>query len=452
MGDSGAQSADLKLLIQRLSIYTGTVILVLAVGWGVCGSVRKPGHAGGTLYRIVNVTYGEPFRYPQSYGDTWIATWAGDGHIYTTADDNDGIYSTKPTEDGSCHPGSNLSIVMLKDFSPFQGSFAGGVNRNCMRRGDWNYGGCCEAGGTGYVPPPQGATTTASSWKAVGLICLPDESNKDVLYLSVSLHAMDRTMLQRAYDATIVVSRDHGLSWTPRPLKAEDLTFTGQRFSTPSFIQYGQDDAGTADQADKYLYAVANDGYWNNGNHMYLARLDRAALSKVRSGSAWEFFAGFDSPGNPTWKPGQTHGETAAAAVPILSSESKMSMSTANYVEPLGLYLMFEWDYPQLPNSDTTEWVFYQAPHPWGPWTPVPGGRRVWKPEGYYEPSTVAKWIRIDPAKRELKIFFLTSGDFQRDYDHAIKDHIEHYHDIERNPYYRINLVEATLAVEPSGE
>jgi len=193
VGDSGTQIADLKLLIQRLSIYTGTAILVLAVGWGVCGSARKPGHAGGIPYRIVSVTYGEPFRYPQSYGDTWIPTWAGDGHIYTTADDNDGIYSTKPTEDGSCHPGSNLSIVTLKDFSPFQGSFAGGVNRNCMRQGDWNYGSCCEAGTTGYVPPPQGATTTASSWKAVGLICLPDESNQDVLYLSVSLHAMDRT-------------------------------------------------------------------------------------------------------------------------------------------------------------------------------------------------------------------------------------------------------------------
>ena len=64
-------------------------------------------------------------------------------------------------------------------------------------------------------------------------------------------------------------------------------------------------------------------------------------------------------------------------------------MATANYVEPLGLYLMFQWYYVERPKTDRTEWVLH---------------------------------------------------------------HIEHFHDIERNPYYRINLVEASVAVEPGGQ
>jgi hypothetical protein len=62
--------------------------------------------------------------------------------------------------------------------------------------------------------------------------------------------------------------------------------FDGQNFSAPFFIQYGPGNTHTVDHADKFLYAVSNDGYAYDGNHLLVGRVP---LDKVQRRSAWRF-------------------------------------------------------------------------------------------------------------------------------------------------------------------
>ena len=62
-------------------------------------------------------------------------------------------------------------------------------------------------------------------------------------------------------------------------------------------------------------------------------------------------------------------------AVPILNRPRRCGQTPITFVRELGMYLLVSWY-----NTETmTRWFepnrmrydFYQAPHPWGPWTPA---------------------------------------------------------------------------------
>jgi hypothetical protein len=59
--------------------------------------------------------------------------------------------------------------------------------------------------------------------------------------------------------------------------------FPGRVFSNPFFVQCGKDGKGTKDGADQYVYAVSNDGTWNNGNWMTLGRVARRLIERLDS-------------------------------------------------------------------------------------------------------------------------------------------------------------------------
>jgi hypothetical protein len=70
--------------------------------------------------------------------------------------------------------------------------------------------------------------------------------------------------------------------------------FPGRLFSTPYFIQYDYGHGETAvDNANEYVYATSNNGFWDCGDDMVLGRVARSKLALL-SGKDWEYYIGGD--------------------------------------------------------------------------------------------------------------------------------------------------------------
>jgi hypothetical protein len=135
-------------------------------------------------------------------------------------------------------------------------------------------------------------------WKGAGLTCIDG-----VLYLGIYSQSNPRKdsatkVSFNADHSSIVKSVDHGTTWTPTATREKPM-FPGKEFPTPFFVQYGKD---YADAMDEFVYVVSNNGGWNNWDRMMLARVPRKKMSALDRAD-WEFFAGAEKAGSPTWSP-----------------------------------------------------------------------------------------------------------------------------------------------------
>jgi len=345
--------------------------------------------AGQARKRIVKVEFGKPIRLPGSHGDTWTTTWADDDELYTAADDTFGFNNSS---DG------NLAVHRLSG-TPAD---LRGATVNAMAE----FGKECEKKGDGAV------------WKASGFTCVDG-----VLYLSVSRHyantgvgdkggSPDHYWVQETWDASIVKSTDHGKTWSPTP-KIGQAMFPGKLFSVPYFVQYGKD--GRVEGEDvhasweardrfDYVYAVSNDGAWNDGNWMTMGRVSRGLIGRLDP-EDWEFIHDWTDKREPIWGPRHDN------AVYMFRSPGRTSMTGIHYLAPLGLYVLPQWYYdhaedPMARKISRTIWEIYSAPAPWGPWTLF--HRQVWDPEGFYNPCIPSKFISPDGRH----FWIITAGDF----------------------------------------
>ncbi len=65
--------------------------------------------------------------------------------------------------------------------------------------------------------------------------------------------------------------------------------FPGSYFAAPYFIDYGGGRPST-DGADQYVYAVSNNGFWDNGDRLVLGRVRRDRIGLLK-GDDWDFLA-----------------------------------------------------------------------------------------------------------------------------------------------------------------
>ena len=346
--------------------------------------------------RIVTAHLGQATRYPGSHGDDWSTTWAGDDALYSVSDDTKGF-------DSACS--SNLAIHRITGAMPPD---LRGVTVNCMNQ----FGGASE-----FLPEDAGM------WKGNGLTCIDG-----VLYLSVSRHSNfdnpgERFFIQQTWDASIVKSEDYGQTWSETPRLGRSM-FPGPTFSTPFFVQYGQDGQGDADGSDVYVYAVSSDGVWNDGSSMTLGRVPRDRITRLDPND-WEFVHGFGADGQPVWRPRH---DTARY---VFRAPGRTSMTGIHHVAPLGLYVMPQWHYLRQDDPEQrwrwTRLEFYQAPAPWGPWTLFHAQDCA---ESWYNPSIPSKFVSAD-GKR---LWLFVAGDFTR----------------HRDPqgYYGLHMLPITLDVE----
>ena len=333
---------------------------------------------------IASVKVGSPVKFADNQGDTWIAAWAGDDNLYSPSNDTSGFRK-------GCN--SNVAFNRLEGSDPLH---LAGTTVNPMAE----YGAEGERG-------PDGCT-----WKSTGCIWIDG-----ALYLVVSRHLYgeesgDPKRRQTAENASIIRSTDFGKTWS-RTAKEnyQNPMFGGRRFATPYFIQYGYGHGEQApDNAEQYVYATSNNGFWDCGDDMVLGRVARSKFGLL-NGSDWEYFAGGDGMQAGAWT------KKMPDAKQLLVTPDRFGMTGAVYLAAQRRYFMIGWYYPagggKMPGAGThTVWDFYESPKPWGPWTRISSFDST--PLGLYSPQICPKFQSSE------RIYALAAGYWEHPEDYRL--------------------------------
>jgi hypothetical protein len=326
---------------------------------------------------IVDVQMGTP-KYFEAGGDSWDPTWSQDDDLYSAVNDGAGFGTLK----------RNIGFNRISGNDPRTMT---GQLQNIMDE-------------YGEINAP--IATDGRNWKSGGSISIDGS-----LYMSVG---MDRYVdagyggRQTRVNSSIIKSRDHGLNWT-RPMKdnRDRPMFAGMRFATPFFIHFGKEyAAATVDNADRYVYATSNNGFWDNGDNYILGRVSRSKISALNAAD-WTFYQGGDGMQDSSWTR-----EMNNAAL-IINAPGQCGEAGVTYLPALNRYVLTSWYYPigngHSGKIEATEFAFYESPKPWGPWTLVKSILN--QPQGWYIPRVLAKFqSRTGP---DLQAFIAVAGDWR---------------------------------------
>ena len=380
------------------------------------------------MTRILEI--GQPVVIPGNFGDTWSIAWADDDHLYTPS--NDSFAFTIPSfldesqvrlRDRHWHIGdpsderrffAQLTADQRRrfwtDYRPLAFNRLRGPSPRELHGEPVNamadYG-FFATEQLDHVVENGMPEIDGTTWKSSGCTFLDG-----AFYLTVARHHYpDVTdvpgIRQTARDASLLRSIDYGRTWERTAhANLEDPMFPGSEFATPYFVSYGPD-ANGVHGSDRFVYAISNNGYWDNGDTMILGRVARSRIGRLK-GSDWEFYAGGDGAEAGSWA------QRPSEAEPILARDGTLGSTGATYLSHRGTYLLIAWHYPGGSgfygnNSNTTTWIFYEAPTPWGPWNEI--HTQTWSPQGYYCPNVTTKFQTAD------RIFIATAGDFKNWWD-----------------------------------
>jgi len=287
--------------------------------------------------------------YGVRFGDTYPMTWADDDEIYASGGDpNWGAkWDGLDIERFSGTP-PHYSIARIHAMPDYRGSGGGGP-------------------------------------KPTGMIAV-----HGVLYLAFQnilgkKPAAFGTKSQHGDDATIVSSRDHGMTWTPARSSIKEPMFAGHLFGGPAFVNAGRDNEGAP---DKYVYAVSTD-QWDNGSNL---RVGRVAVDRIQDAAAWQWISGLKNYKHPDWS------GDLQRAIPVLTYDRHIGLPEMVYVAGIKRYLLLTWSlYKDFSPNDGTELTIYDAPHPWGPFTLV-HQETMWesKEMNPYCPRLPLKWLKVE--------------------------------------------------------
>ncbi len=169
-----------------------------------------------------------------------------------------------------------------------------------------------------------------------------------LLMVDGTLYALARN----AGNAQLAWSTDHGNTWI-----WSDWKFT-QSFGCPTFLNFGRDYAGARDSF-VYVYSQDHDSAYKPADRMVLARVP---TDRIKRREAYEFFAGLNGTGQPTWA------SDVAQRAAVFTHPGRCYRSGISYNAALKRYLWCQ----IIPSSDTRfagGFGIYDAPEPWGPWT-----------------------------------------------------------------------------------
>jgi hypothetical protein len=266
------------------------------------------------------------------------------------------------------------------------------------------------------------ATDVGTNWsgpkynrKPTGMLCI-----HGAIYLAfqnLTLNFVDTSA------ASIAKSTDHGKTWawdkdapmfgTPK----DPYSPLAYKFTTIFFLDYGKD---ARNAIDDYVYAYGLDNNWRSQSDLYLARVPS---KEIQTRSAWEFYSGIDTAGNPEWSHDLTR-KTPVLSDPRLlytamlgkdgceDNHKVIGQGGVVYDAPLKRYIFASW-------SSTTH-EFYESPHPWGPWSHFLstdfGPLKTPKNYGQYGTSIPSKFISSDGTT-----LYLQSNIWGRSYTFALR-------------------------------
>ena len=317
----------------------------------------------------------------QMWGDTYYNCKSNDGTTYVTSDDTTGW-----VENGNAYPGSQSPILLAKFTSEAP---LAGLTVNSFP-------------GYGVGSRPTGDDNRSE--KSSGLFCMNGKIFMAIgRQTNIATGGMGTATAFTQGSGQVIWSPDHGVSWNnfqqpatfnpqgevTEPASAAMFGSAPTNMGSATFVMYCGDDGTLGyqnpcnrhDNGDAYVYLMANDGYWDSGNALYLARVPRAKLASL-SAADYQFYRGGDGRLDSSW--GQQANATA-----VISNPGKLGEPSVQYVPALNRYLLLTFSYPQGLSaadlhSEHTLWLGYEAPHPWGPWTLI--NSMEWPTQGYYNP------------------------------------------------------------------
>jgi hypothetical protein len=317
----------------------------------------------------------------QMNADTFYNCKSNDGTTYLSTDDTQGWQqSGYPARHGS-----PISLVKLTSETPLAG-----ITVNPF---------------VNYGPDSIGTGDDGRSEKNSGVFCMAGNIYMTVgRQLNQATGGMGTNTAYVQSAGQMIWSPDKGATWNnfqdPKTFNAGGSPTSPQSASmfgpsptnmaSATFVMYCADDGTLGyltpcnrhDNGDAYVYLMANDGYWDSGNALYLARVPRAKLSKLRAAD-YQFYTSGDGSQDSSWTSAQT------SAAPVISAPGKLGEPNVQYIPSLNRYLLLTYSYPQGlaladRHSEHSLWQAYEAPHPWGPWTLV--SSVDWPTQGYYNP------------------------------------------------------------------
>jgi len=278
-------------------------------------------------------------KWDDSNGDTWDPFCADDDRLYSFNCDGRGFGQVGENLTFNRFDGESLSSLVGSAVNPM----------------------------TEYGPAGQRGKDKAT-WKACGQECVDG-----VFYSFVSRNVYgnesgDALMRQTAFNSSLIKSTDRGLTWQrTAQVNYERPMWAGPKFGAPFFVHYGKNGGKVScDGAKEYVYAASTNGFWNDGDSLILGRIRRNELPKLDAAD-WQYFMGGDGMKPGSWS------KQIDSAVPILARPAKCGQTPICFVPSLGIYLLISWYNPKV----LTKWFepsgmiydFYQANHPWGPWS-----------------------------------------------------------------------------------
>jgi hypothetical protein len=350
-------------------------ILIYLCAFSALADSRTP--LSKTSMPIVDVQLGTPTYFDYG-GDSWDPAWAQDDDLYSAVNDGPGFGTLK----------RNIGFNRISGNDPL--TLTGHLQNIMDEYGEMN------------AP----IASDGRNWKSGGSISIDG-----MLYMSVG---MDRYVdagyggRQTRINSSIIKSSDHGLLWS-RPMKEnlDSPMFPGMRFATPFFIHFGKEyAAATVDNADRYVYATSNNGFWDNGDNYIVGRVSRSKISALNAAD-WTFYKGGDGMQDSSWTK-----DMNKAAV-IIDAPGQCGEAGATYLPALKRYVMASWYYPvgngHAGKIEATEFAFYESPKPWGPWNRIKS--IPIQPQGWYIPRVLAKFQ--SRAGQDLQAFIAVAGDWR---------------------------------------
>jgi len=259
--------------------------------------------------------------------DNWTITWADDGHQYTSFGDGVGFSTSNSTR-------ASLGVARIEGGKDNYAAY------DVFKTGE-------DSGGWGG--------------KSLGIISIDG-----VLWMFRNGNGSESGALRQTI---LYRSTNHGSSWSSTGVRWDDNDFSGGKgFFAPTFLQFGRDYDGARDNF-VYIYApevtksVSSDD-WNvqKPGIISLLRVNKESLS---SQSAYQYFAGLDGNGNPTWS--NDRNQRAPVFEDDVNGVMRISVS---YNAGLARYILVTQQVSRFENRDYHIGI-YEAPEPWGPWRTV---------------------------------------------------------------------------------